>query len=352
MKVNNKVDLLEVFKDREKEIVIRILEKYEINKILEIKKINGDYKVYTDGFVLCLKKMKHGAKRIKNASDFVEELSKIGFNNTSQYLKTYDGNVFVKYKKMIYYTLVWIDGNECHLENIAEAQKCVELLGKFHLACSKLENIRIHVKNNIKNWPQICSNNIIELEKFKKIIENKRLKNEFDLAYFKFIDDNISTGTLALKILNTSNYYNLSKLALDKKTICQFSLAYERSFARVKNSYVMNLNNLGIDLHINDFGRVLKKLMYKNEYQWDFYKAKLLIEAYNLENKLTKNELEIMLALIVFPYKFSKLGKKRYIKHKNWDEIKYMHKLNRVIKYNELQQKFIKNYLNYVATYV
>ena len=115
MKVNNKVDLLEVFKDREKEIVIRILEKYQINKISEIKKVNGNYKVYTDVGILCLKKIYHGAKRLKNASDFVDELSKIGFNNTPHYLKTYDENVFVKYKKMIYYALEWIDDNECHL---------------------------------------------------------------------------------------------------------------------------------------------------------------------------------------------------------------------------------------------
>jgi len=59
-----------------------------------------------------------------------------------------------------------------------------------------------------------------------------------------------------------------------------------------------------------------------------------------------------MLALIIFPHKFWKLGKKRYVKYKNWNELKYMHKLNRLLKYNELQQQFIEDYLNYVSNYV
>ena len=337
MGINNRVDLLEVFGDKEKEIVMKVLEKYQVNRIVDIKKIKGAYKVVTDNGTLCLKKIKHGVKRIRNTIDFVYELSKIGFNNAPQYLKTSDKNVFVKYKNMIFFVVEWIDGNECNLENIYEAQKCMQLVARFHLVSNKIDSKHLRIKNNIRNWPQVFNNNLRELERFKKIIENKRLKNEFDLAYFKFIDNYIYRGTLALKIFNDSNYYHLSKVAFDEKTICQDSCFYESVSKRNEKHYIIDLNSVVIDLHINDVAKIIRKLMYKNEYQWDFSKAKLLIEAYNFENKFSKEEVRAMLALIIFPHKFWKLGKKRYIKYKNWNEVRYMHKLNRLIKYNELQ---------------
>ena len=93
-------------------------------------------------------------------------------------------------------------------------------MSRFHMASGKVDNKKLKIKNNLRNWPQIYNNNIFELEKFKKIIKGKRLKNEFDLAYYKFLDNYILRGTLALKILTNSNYNLLVKAALDKKTIC------------------------------------------------------------------------------------------------------------------------------------
>ena len=47
-----------------------------------------------------------------------------------------------------------------------------------------------------------------------------------------------------------------------------------------------------------------------------------------------------MLALIIFPHKFWKLGQKRYMKQKKWSETKYLHKLNKITCHNETQEKF------------
>lgn len=91
--------------------------------------------------------------------------------------------------------------------------------------------------------------------------------------------------------------------------------------------------------------------MFKKAYQWDFDKAKLLIEAYSEVNKISKSELEAMLAIIAFPHKFWKLGKKRYLKHKSWSELKYMHKLTKLVKYDSVEQKFLENYIEYVNSY-
>ncbi len=351
MSNNNRVCVVDDFGIKEREIVSRVLEKYDIN-IVNITKARSAYKVETEDSLVCLKRMKHGALKSQNGSLFVEELFKIGFNNIPQYLKTSEGNYFVKSKNMIFYATEWIDGEECSLDEVEEAENCVKLLAKFHLASSKINIDKLKIKNNLKNWPQIFNGNIYDLEKFKKIIENKRLRNEFDNIYYKFIDIYIERGIMALKILNKSNYYLLSNAANERKTICHDSFYYQNILKKGEDYFIVDLDSILIDLHINDLGKILRRLMYKNEYQWDFSKAKLLIEAYNSENKLSKEEIEAMLALIVFPHKFWKLGNKRYVKHKNWSEVKYMHKLNKLVKYYELEQEFFDAYLNYIEEYV
>lgn len=96
---------------------------------------------------------------------------------------------------------------------------------------------------------------------------------------------------------------------------------------------------------------MIRRLMTKKEYMWDFNKAKSIIEAYSSINKLTVNEIEIMFSLIVFPHKFWKLGHKRYIKHKNWSEYKYMKKLNKIVLNEKYEKKFMKEYMEYVQKY-
>jgi CotS family spore coat protein len=112
--------------------------------------------------------------------------------------------------------------------------------------------------------------------------------------------------------------------------------------------YILNLNGLVIDLQVNDLGKFINRLMFKNSYSWKFDRAKMLIEAYCSINKLDKNELQALLAFIIFPYKFCKLGKKRYVRHKAWDEAKYMRKLGKLTRYNDMQDKFLKEYLKYL----
>lgn len=88
--------------------------------------------------------------------------------------------------------------------------------------------------------------------------------------------------------------------------------------------------------------------MYKREYQWSFNKALLSMNAYESVNKLTKSEHGVMIALILFPHNFWKLGKRKYIKNRNWDEPKYLHKLKKLIKYNDSEQKFLNEYMEYI----
>lgn len=335
------------FSEKEEKMLKKVLNNYDF-KVKDYTKVRSVYKIKTDQGNICIKGTEHGSRKIKNGFILVEELNNVGFDNTADYIKTKHGNRLVKYKDFRFYATKWIDGNECDLSNLDEAANCAKFLAEFHNATDKIDIKKLNVKNNLKNWPEIFNSNLSDLDRFKKIIERKKIKTEFDNNYLNYIDSFINRGIISMRLLNQSNYYQLSKDANLKKTLCHDSYYYQNIIKKDDKYYLIDLDSIIIDIHINDLGKYIRRLMYKKEYSWDFEKAKVLIESYSSKKPLSKDELEVMLALIVFPHKFWKLGKKRYIKHNNWSETKYSRKLNRLARYNYEQQKFMENYIKYL----
>lgn len=332
---------------KEKESLINVLNKYDF-KVIDIYKSRSAYKVSTSSGNICLKKMKHGEYKASNGNMLVEYLISNGFSNIARYYKTKNGHLYVKSGKMIYYVTEWIDGIESDMNNIDEAIQCVKMLAQFHIASKKIDTSKFKIKNNLKNWSKIFKNDIDDLQRFKKIILRKRNKDDLDLSYLKHIDSFSNRGLAALSFLNESKYAKLSMKAYEDKTICHDSFYYQNIIKKNNTFYIVDLDSIIIDLQINDLGKLIRRLMFRKAYRWDFNKAKLLIESYTSINLLSKDELEAMLSLIIFPHKFWKLGKKRYVKDKSWNQTKYIHKLNRIIECDVLQQKFLEDYLDYL----
>ncbi len=55
------------------------------------------------------------------------------------------------------------------------------------------------------------------MDRFKNNIENKKIKNEFDITYKEYIDSFYERAMVALSFLNKSDYYKLSNEAQKNK---------------------------------------------------------------------------------------------------------------------------------------
>ncbi|MBC2581364.1 CotS family spore coat protein [Clostridium sp. DJ247] len=344
------LDPIDTMSDKEKKILDNILLKYSFESI-NILKVRSSYKVETLEGNLCFKKRRHGKFTAKNGIMLLDELKLRGFTNIVKCYKSIDNSNYVKYKDSIFYVVDWIDGELCDMSSIDQAVGCVKLLAQYDSITNTINTKKFKLKDNLKNWPKIFKDKLQDLEKFERMITKKKIKNEFDSAYYSYIEDVYQRGLVALNFLNNSDYYKLSHYADKNKTICNYSFYEQNIIYKDNKFFIVDIDNIAVDLHINNLGKLIRKLMFKKSYQWDFTKAKLLIEAYNSIRKLDKNELSLVLAFIIFPHKFWKLGKKRYIKHKGWDELTYMHKLTRLIKYNNIQNSFLADYMNYMNSY-
>lgn len=347
MALNRSIKLNSAISTDEERILRNILEKYPYS-ILGIEKIRSAYKVKTTNGNICLKKFQHGTFKAKNGWILVNELFRNNFYNTAKFIKTKNNNILVKYKKYLFYVTEWIDGEECNLNNIDEAVNVIQLLAKFHISVNKINTNGMKISDNIKRWPEIYNEKLKDFLTYKESIQRKRIRNTFDNKYYNSIDTFYDRGVRTLNLLTESNYYNYTEKVNKFNSICHNSYYYQNIIKKDNVYYIIDLDRIVIDLQLVDLCKFITRLMSKKEYNWDFEKAKLLIENYMEIKPLSNDELDIMLAMMIFPHKFWKLGRKRYYKHKNWSERKYNKKLNRLLDKLSKENEFIDEFVKYI----
>lgn len=348
MKHNDFINIDNIINAKEHNKILAILKEYEIEPI-KIERVRSVYKVTTNGRIYCLKKMKHGgSEKVEKGMLLSKHLVTKGFYNVIRYIKTSDNKYCVKKGHYYYYVTDWIKGRECNFDNFEELKKCAELLADFHNRSKGFTIESSKIINNTKKWPSLLKKEKNDLLQIKDIINNKKVKTTFDLNYISLIDEYAEKINKAITLLDDSSYVDISTKANIGRSICHDSFYYQNILVKNNNKlYIIDLDSSLYDLNIYDLAKFVRRIMHRNNYGWNFDYAKELIESYSNINPLSGEELEILLSFIVFPHKFCKLGKKRYVGRKTWPETKYIKKLNKIIKYKEIEEDFTAKYASY-----
>ncbi|MCX7904271.1 MAG: CotS family spore coat protein [Caloramator sp.] len=315
-----------------------------------VERVRSAYKVNTDKYTYCLKEFKHNDKKASIGYHLTIFLKDNGFDGVADYIKTVNGADVIKYNKRYYYLTSWIEGLECDFKDINILKQACAFLADFHNKSKGFHVNSIKIKSNYNNWEKKVLDIKKDLLKFKSIIANKILKTYFDEEYNKLIDFNLTLCDKALQIFNNDSYKNLCKRAKIEKLICHDSFYYQNLLINDKGKmFLIDLDSVIYDLPVYDLAKFIRRIMNKSYIEWDFDIAKDLISAYEEVRKIEKDEFEVFLGHLIIPHRFWKLGKKRYLKRKEWSEEKYLKKLKKEIelkdKREEFISKFIENYL-------
>ncbi|MFA6939874.1 MAG: CotS family spore coat protein [Clostridiaceae bacterium] len=335
---------------KERSLLMDVIKKYDF-QVYDIFKARSAYKLITSKGDFCLKKMKHGERKILNGSILNYYLREKGFTNTAYYIKTKNGMTYIKTKKFLFYVTTWIDGNECIMDSIEEVINCTNLLAKFHLAARNIENKKLKFNGKFYNSVILLNNYINDFSKYDVIICEMKLKSQFDKIYQQNLDYYRNRGLKALDLLKKVGYSKLFEEAKKNKTICHNSFYYQNIMKEGVKYYIIDLDSIMIDVQVVDLAKFIRRLMYKKEFEWDFNYAKSILESYSSIKKISIDEMNLILAYITFPHKFWKIGKKRYLKKKTFSEGKFNHKLYRIIKYKDKEEKFIEDFVNFINDY-
>lgn len=340
--------------------ILNDISKYEYNTLLKVisnydldfKSIVKEGKIYkaeSSSGIKGLYKIKHRKDKLRNDFYITECLVENGFPNLIRYVKNaYDG-LYTKYKSSYYYIKDWIYGRECDINNLDETLSCVVLLAKFHTSITGKEIDRFINRNSeTTSLPSTYMKCCNELIRYKRIIANKSVKSDFDLKYGKAIDDFYKQGLLSINLLNKYDYNNMLQKAKKEKQICYGNFSCRNVIIdSSKSLYLFDFSNISADLRMNDLGRFIRKILSIEEYGWSFKIAQDLIKSYESIIAISKDELAVLFSIIIFPYRFYKLGNKYYESHKKFAIQKYSGKLMKLLAMLNKKQEFVKDFTSF-----
>lgn len=350
MDVINQINITSNISKHEYDILVKVIQNYNIDTKSIVKK--GDiYKVDSIQGVKALYKTKHGKHKIKKEFYLTQFLLQNGFANIVNYLKTFQNDIYVKYKNSYFFMKDWKDGRECDLNNLNEILGCVDILAKFHKAASGIESkkyLSTDSNKTVKYLPSVFLKQCHELIKFKRIIDNKKLKSQFDIKYREKMDSIYKQGLLSINLIDKYDYAGLLKKAKSEKHICHGRFTYHNTLIDENNNiYISGLANANIDIRINDLGKLIRRALSNEEYEWSFKTVQELINTYDSILPLNNNEIGLLFSIIIFPYRFYKIGKRSYDNDLPFIEEKYMKKLNKQVTLLSKKLKFIEEFSSF-----
>lgn len=329
--------------------LLELLDHYNIvpDKII---KENDKFIITTKEDTYCLKKIKYNRKKSLKNMQLTHYLIQCGFNNIPDYIKTKNDREILKYNNTYYYLSHWIEGRESSYSNFDDIKNVASLLANFHLKSQGFHNKHIKVDYKTCNWSSKLLKYKETFNIIKEIITNKKIKTMFDILYMDSIEFFEGQLELSVKLLNQSNYNRILQSSQLKYTLCidDFNLK-NIILSNEGNYYFTCLDNVKYNMNVFDLSKFIKKTLFKKECSWHFKYAMEIIDNYCIINPLTKDEITILLSLIIFPKLFYKLGKRRYIKRKSWGEDKYLTSLYKATRYIDKQSEFVEEYIHYYS---
>lgn len=335
---------------KERAILDEVLSHYDF-RVESINKVRSAYKIDTNKGSFCLKCVSNGYEKAKKSYYLMKHLKKNGCDYIAEYYFTKYGKPIIKRKDKAFYLTHWIEGYEASFSAPDEMQRYSELLADFH---SRLKGFKspkhVKIRSHIKKWRKTFMKCRDELAEYRKYIDKLKLKAEFDYTYRDNIDYFIKEAELAIEILDHSRYDELREYYINEGTICHDSFYYQNIIVDKNNKlYIVDLESCQYDIPISDLGKMIRRILSKKRFKWDFDLCRRLIESYCKIRPMSREEYEMLLSMLIFPHKFWKLGRKRYIKNKKWDEKKYMKKLKRQLRNREYKREFIYCYIKFYS---
>jgi hypothetical protein len=347
------------------------LKEYRL-KIYNTYRARGAFLLETDGGLKLFKCFEGSKNRALFENSVKEHLSLYGYPNTDLFIKTIDEKLISEDSTGCQYIMKnWFWGEECNLKELPQIEAAAANLARLHCLLCGVDFTKEQQEHNISpDLMETFDKRNRELKRVKAYIREKRQKNEFELIYLNYYDAFYEQGLAAAELLIASAYTKLLEEAVKKQRVCHGNYTYHNiimlkskaeSISKVYippgwvNKQPLSAAELGgatgpmattnfeksyIGLQIFDLYQFIRKVMEKND--WDVIYGSNIIEAYDRIKPISKEELNILYLLLLYPEKFWKITNFYYNGKKSWVSGRNIQKLNTIGEQNSKKESFLQ----------
>mgnify|MGYP000860395295 CR=1 FL=1 len=349
-----------------------ILRNYRL-KVHNIYRARGAFLLETDCGIKLFKSYDGTRNKAMFEHTVKEHLFDHGYYNSDLFVKTIDDDIIVEDSNGCKYIMKnWFWGEECNLKELSQIEIGAANLGNLHNILTNVNLTKNQIEyNTADNLFNLFEKRNRELKRVRGYIRNKRQKNEFEISFINYYNEFYNQGLAALKRLCCSSYSRLMSEAISKKSICHGNYTYHNiiivktkaeafnknyvppgwinkeplsvtDLSRCKEAVVAttNFEKAEIGLQITDLYQFIRKVMEKND--WDVLYGSNIIEAYDKLRPISKEELNILYILLLYPEKFWKITNFYFNGKKSWVSARNISKLNSIGEQNPKKIAFLQ----------
>jgi len=315
-------------------------------KIEKLKASKGVYYLRTDKGERCLKKINYGPQKLLFVYGAKEHLAKNGFENLDRYFLNIDNEPYALVNEDLYTLSEWLEGKECDFHNIEEVKIAAKTLAKLHKASKGYdppENSKL--KSDLGRWPHLMEKRIKSFDKMREMVRKKNIKSEFDMIYIQSVDFYKEIGKKAFDMLSGSSYYELCAIAEREKSFCHHDYTYHNIILDNKNDvYVIDFDYCKREVRAFDISNFMTKVLKRVDWNLDY--AIAIIDSYNSEEPIDKEEYRVLLAYLQFPQRYWRLSNRYYYNEVNWGQNTFAGKLDSIVHEKDKFLNFIEKFSN------
>lgn len=312
-------------------------------KAYDVVPLRNVYMVSTDKGDKILKKVEYTIEELNYIYDVVKYI-KNRFKKVVNFVKNKDGNIYTIWNGDMYCIMDVVCGNECNFNNPIDLTIASRTLGELHAAS---EGFKTDLRNKYANGKiiDIFKRRIGEMEFFKKIAAIHQNKNEFDEIFIRNADYYTEEIKKSISLLEEAGYYKLCSED-DKVVVCHNDLAHHNILISSGEAYFIDFDYAVIDIKVRDLCNFINKVV-KN-FAFDIKKAELIIKNYCRTNSLSNREMQILNAMLNFPYDFYTISRDYYTRRKEWDESVFLYRMKKKSSYKEDREEFLNDFYHIV----
>lgn len=342
-------------------------------KIYNIYRARGALLLETDNGLKLFKCFEGSKNRAMFEHTVKEHLSTNGYFNIDLFIKsTEDDIVSVDSAGCRYVMKNWFWGEECNLKDLSQIELASANLARLHLALKGVEFTQEQLEYSVTgDLMDTFEKRNRELKRVKSYIWEKRQKNEFEVLYLNYYDTFYEQGIMALERLYNSSYKSILEASIAQRCICHGNYTYHNiimlknksdalsktlippGWINKKPIYITDISSQALNMiattnfekahigvQISDLYQFIRKVMEKND--WDIMYGSSMIEAYDSIKPITREEMEILYLLLLYPEKFWKITNYYYNGKKSWVSGRNIQKLNSIGEQNAKKDMFLR----------
>ena len=347
------------------------LKRYHL-KIYNIYRARGAFLLETDCGLKLYKNFEGSRNRAMFENKVKEHLLLHGYSNTDLFVKTMEDEIISEDNVGNPYIMKnWFWGEECNLKELSQIEVAASNLARLHCILSDVDFTKEQLEHNVSpDLMETFEKRNRELKRVKGYIRDKKQKNEFELSYLNYYDVFYEQGQKAASRLASSKYQELLSKAIEDRSVCHGNYTYHNIIMlksktdAITKTYIppgwinrqpLSVAELGggggpiattnfeksyIGLQICDLYQFIRKVMEKND--WDILYGSNMIEAYDRVKPISKQELNILYLLLLYPEKLWKITNFYYNGKKSWVSDRNIQKLNIIGEQNTKKEMFLQ----------